>query len=189
MGAGATCALDFSGVGMKTIYLGKLGGLTISTKPNAFLGSILLWGALAAVGFFVIQLPGTQAILGGLAGMMIHILFEMIHQYGHAIAAKRAGYPMIGMRFWWILAQSIYPSDEPEIAPLVHMRRALGGPIMSLLITLIAGVVALLLASTGGLAWYLAAFAFLDSLLFFTLGALLPLGFTDGSTLIRYLGK
>jgi hypothetical protein len=96
---------------------------------------------------------------------------------------------MSGMRFWWVLAQSIYPSDEQELAPAVHVRRALGGPIMSLGITVIAGISALLLAPAGGLAWMLAMFAFLDSLLVFTLGALLPLGFTDGSTLIRYWGK
>ena len=174
---------------MKTIYLGKLGGLTISTKPNAFIGSILLWGVLASVGLFVLHLPTMQAILGGLAAALMHLLFEMIHQYGHAIAAKRSGYPMIGMRFWWILAQSIYPSTEPELAPSVHVRRALGGPFMSLTVTVVVGVIAMLLRSMGGLIWYLAAFAFLDSLLFFTLGALLPLGFTDGSTLLRYWGK
>jgi hypothetical protein len=174
---------------MKTIYLGKLGGLTISTKPNAFIGSILLWAVLAAVGMFVLRLPVLQAMIGGLLAAFMHLLFEMIHQFGHAIAAKRTGYPMIGMRFWWILAQSIYPSDEPEIAPSAHVKRALGGPIISLIMTVITGIIALLLMPVGGLAWILAAFAFLDSLLFFTLGALLPLGFTDGSTLLRYWGK
>jgi hypothetical protein len=47
---------------MKTIYLGKLAGLTISTKPNALIGLILLWVALAAVGLFVLRLPAIQAI-------------------------------------------------------------------------------------------------------------------------------
>jgi hypothetical protein len=35
----------------------------------------------------------------------------------------------------------------------------------------------------------LALFAFWNNLLFFTLGALLPLGFTDGSTLLKYWGQ
>jgi hypothetical protein len=33
---------------------------------------------------------------------------------------------------------------------------------------------------------FLLLFFFLDNLLVFTLGAFLPLGFTDGSTLLRY---
>ena len=36
-------------------------------------------------------------------------------------------------------------------------------------------------------AGFIAAFLFWDNLLVFTLGALLPLGFTDGSTIIKLL--
>jgi hypothetical protein len=38
------------------------------------------------------------------------------------------------------------------------------------------------------LLWVLPLFS-LDNLFFFTLGALLPLGFTDGSTILRWMGK
>ena len=41
----------------------------------------------------------------------------------------------------------------------------------------------------GGLPWWLAAFVVADNLLVFTLGALMPLGFSDGSTLLRWRGK
>jgi hypothetical protein len=37
--------------------------------------------------------------------------------------------------------------------------------------------------------WWVALFFFLDNLLVLTLGAFVPLGFTDGSTLLRWWGK
>jgi len=174
---------------MKTIMLGKLGDLTLSAKPNAFIGLALLWIILAGLGWAFLHLPIPAAIIGGLIAALMHFASEIIHQFGHAAAAQRTGHPMKGMRFWWILAQSIYPSDESELPPATHVRRALGGPLISLIVTTVTGVVALLLAAIGGLAYYLAAFAFVDNLFFFFIGSLLPLGFTDGSTLLRYWGK
>jgi Zn-dependent protease len=120
---------------------------------------------------------------------MIHFISEIIHQFGHATAAKRTGYPMKGVRFWWILGQSIYPLDEGELSARKHVQRALGGPIISLALTTVCGVLALLLSPIGGVVKDVAMFAFLDNLLFYTIGSFMPLGFTDGSTLIRYLGK
>jgi hypothetical protein len=40
-----------------------------------------------------------------------------------------------------------------------------------------------------GVVWYVFVFFALDNLLFFTLGAFLPLGFTDGSTLLYWWPK
>jgi hypothetical protein len=45
------------------------------------------------------------------------------------------------------------------------------------------------LSAAGGVAFYVAAFFALDNLLVFTLGAFLPLGFTDGSTLLYWLPR
>jgi hypothetical protein len=71
----------------------------------------------------------------------------------------------------------------------IHIRRALGGPVGSLLLTLLAAVIGLALRPLGGTPWLVGAFFFLDNLLVFTLGAFLPLGFTDGSTLLEWRGK
>lgn len=176
---------------MKTIYLGRLGGLTISAKPNALIGLLIIWAVLSILGLVVADLPTAQALLAGLIGAVLHFASEMIHQFGHAAAAKRTGHAMKGIRFWWMLAQSIYPSDEPDLPPSVHVQRAMGGPRLSFAVALMIGVILVLLRANAmhGMAWWLAVFMFLDNLLVFTLGALLPLGFTDGSTLIRYWGK
>jgi hypothetical protein len=60
----------------------------------------------------------------------------------------------------------------------------MGGPIMSLVISILASIPLLFLRS-GSWSWWLDLFFLLDNFLIFTVGALLPLGFTDGSTLLR----
>lgn len=173
----------------QTFMLGKLGGLTISARPNAIIGLIGLAVLLIVVGWVALDLPPVQAVIGGIAAALLHYLFELAHHLGHARAAARTGYPMLGLRYWWLLAQSIYPKDEPALPAGVHIRRALGGPMMSLALAAAAGMIALLVSPLGGLPWWLSIFSFLDNLLVFTIGAFLPLGFTDGSTLLQYWGK
>ena len=96
---------------------------------------------------------------------------------------------MTGIRLWWLLGFSLYPPDEGPLPAAVHIRRALGGPAASVLLTLVAGLIAVAVRPLGGAAWWVALFFFLDNLLVFTLGAFLPLGFTDGSTLLRWWGQ
>jgi hypothetical protein len=84
----------------------------------------------------------------------------------------------------------VYPRDEPELPGRVHIRRALGGPALSFIVLTIASLAALLIpASTSPLLNALALFVAAINLLIFSVGAFLPLGFTDGSTLLRWCGK
>jgi hypothetical protein len=53
----------------------------------------------------------------------------------------------------------------------------------------LAGLLAVWAYPAGGLLFYVLAFFFLDNFFVLTLGAFLPLGFTDGSTLLDNLGK
>ena len=120
----------------------------------------------------------------GLAAMILHWIAVLLHQAGHATAARSTGYPMSGIRLWGVLGSSLYSPSEPALPPLVHFRRAMGGPLFSLLVTLLA-LVPLLLLHSETWAWWLVLFFLLDNLLVFTLGSFLPLGFTDGSTLLN----
>jgi hypothetical protein len=153
------------------------------------IGLVVLWLLLTALGIGVLRLPVGLAILGGLIATLLHFAGEMIHQLGHAWAAARTGYPMSGVRFWWMLGQSIYPNDQGNLPARIHIRRALGGPSISVIMAFLSGLLAFALSTTQSVAWWAALFFFLDNLLVFTLGALLPLGFTDGSTLLHYRNK
>ena len=161
-----------------------LGGLSITVGASAIISALGLWIALSLLGIFLLNFSVLEAFMVGLAAVALHWLSEFLHQLGHAAAARSTGYPMVGIHFWGLLSSSRYPSDEPVLPMSVHARRALGGPTLSLFVTLFA-VVPLLLLRQGTSAWWLAFFFFLDNLLVFTLGAFLPLGFTDGSTLLN----
>jgi len=161
-----------------------VGGLAISVGTSAIICSLALWVLLAMAGIFLLSFSLLEAVVLALAAVALHWLSEFLHQLGHATAARTTGYPMVGIHFWGLLSSSRYPPDEPTLPRSVHARRALGGPTLSLIVTLFA-IVLLLLLRSGTSAWWLALFLFLDNLLVFTIGAFLPLGFIDGSTLLN----
>ncbi|MBI5567479.1 MAG: hypothetical protein HY870_21445 [Chloroflexi bacterium] len=168
------------------IKLGRWAGLQLSAMPSAVISAIGLWTLLTMLAAVIIPLPIGTAIVGGLIATVLHYVSDTLHQLGHAFVAKRTGFPMTGIRFWFVLSTAIYPSGEPPLPGRIHIRRALGGPIVSVLIGVIVGVIAAL--STGVLGWIIAFTAF-DNLLVLGLGAFLPLGFTDGSTILMWWGK
>ena len=170
----------------RSLYLGTFLGLEIRVAPSS-----LVTAVLAAAGIFLLLHKAFKwrpwtAVTGGILATAIHYLSEQWHQMGHARAAKQTGFPMKGVTYVGPLAISVYPENEGLLPAETHIQRALGGPIFSLLLTLATGLVALLFRPIGGLPLFLAVFSFLDNLLVFTIGALLPLGFTDGSTLLTW---
>lgn len=88
---------------------------------------------------------------------------------------------MQGVRLWGVLGTSVYPQDEPELTAATHVTRALGGPLASIAV----GVLLAALPRRGALT----TFMLLDNALFLGAGSFAPLGFTDGSTLLRYLRR
>jgi hypothetical protein len=171
--------------------LGKVAGLSLNIEPPAIVGSILVLLLLACVAIGLLNLPICGAIVGSLAAVALHWVADIVHHLGHAWAARRTGYPMIGIRLgkWGLLGTSVYPPDEQALPAKTHIRRALAGPIGSLLFSVIAAATALLLHPVGGVLAWVGVFFFLDSFIVFVLGAFLPLGFTDGSTLLHWWGK
>jgi hypothetical protein len=187
---------------MKSIQLGKVAGLKITAHRTEFIGFVLLW-AILYIALTSLPFSPLACIIGAYFATLLHYASELWHQLGHAWAAQSTGYPMIGVRYWWILGASIYPKDEPPLPGSIHIRRALGGPLASIILTLITGTAYLLLGAVYTTLPYehtlyravieqsflIAFFFFLDNLFVFTLGAFLPLGFTDGSTILRWRGK
>lgn len=175
----------------KEFKVGKLLGLSLSIVPSFFLGSVFLWLVFAAVALWVLQLPLAQAVIGGLIATLFYWVSYLVHHLGHAYAAHRTGYPMSGIRVgnYFIFGTSLYPQDEGALPAAVHIRRALGGPAGSFLFALVSGGIALLLRSAAPVIWWVSVSVFLTNLVVFTLGAFMPLGFTDGSTLLEWWGK
>jgi hypothetical protein len=168
--------------------LGHVAGLGLSARPSAMYSTLLLLVLFSSLGWILWAAAGS-ALLFGLLCTALHWISELFHQLGHAYAARRTGYPMRGVLAWFILSQSLYPSDEPALPGRVHIRRALGGPGASLLFGCLTGLLALLVYPANDFVGWVLIVIMLDNLLVLGLGALLPLGFTDGSTLLAWWGK
>jgi hypothetical protein len=173
---------------MKSIHLGKLFGLQIDLLPVTFLATLLLWIGLSAAASYGIGIPLGESILIGLIATLLHWISVLLHHLGHFIASRRTGYPMSGLEIgmFGILARDVYPADEPELLPAIHICRALGGPIVSGLLT----VLFFLLLPLWSVNWYwLGLFTLLENLFLFTLQVFIPLSFNDGGTILRNLRK
>ncbi len=173
---------------MKTIHVGKLFGLQISILPLGFVGTLALWIGFSAIAHYVLGLAFGESVLLGFVATILHWAFEFIHSLGHAFAAKRIGYPMTGITFGVlvVLAATHYPKDEPALPPSIHIRRALGGPIANGLLSILFF---LILPLWRGNWFWIGMFALFENLFVYTLQVFLPLGFNDGSTILRNLRR
>jgi hypothetical protein len=171
------------------LKLGPFGGLVVLAGPTAAAGTALLAVIFAILGRYAFRQGIAGALIGGLGLALLHWVSELVHNLGHSAAARRTGHPMTGSRlgFLLVLGTSLYPPDEPELLPSVHIRRALGGPVASALLSVVIGVMAVTLANSS-VGW-VALVWFLDNLLIFTVGAFVPVGFNDGSTLIHWMRR
>lgn len=170
----------------------QIAGLTVTATGQTFVIFVVLAVVLSVVGL-MLSLPLVQALIFGVVAAFLHYLLDFLHHIGHSIAARSTGYPMSGVFFWGIFGASVYPRDEGELPAAIHIRRALGGPIMSAIISVILLVLLLTVGrASGGLVAALLGFAFLANLLLYTLGALGP-GFglleTDFETIRKWRGK
>jgi hypothetical protein len=169
--------------------VGKVLKLELYLAPSAVISSAITWAILAVLATLLLELSLATAIAAGLAVVLLHWFSELWHQHGHALAARRTGYPMSGIRLWFLLGTSLYPKDEPELAAEIHIRRALGGPAASFLLSIISAIIALALRPVGGALFYVALFWLVDNVLVFTIGSFIPLGFNDGSTLLHWMPR
>jgi hypothetical protein len=168
-----------------TLQHGRVVGLRVRVGLSAVVGSLVLWALAATVAFFVLQTSLGIAALAGLLVVLLHWLTVSVHVLGHTTAARRTGYPATGVRLWGLLSSIGYPADEPPLPAAIHARRALGGPLASAGFSLVVAVLVVVSRPIAGMAWWLLVFLLLDNLLVGVFGALLPLGFADGGTLLR----
>jgi hypothetical protein len=161
--------------------------ISITYTLLAALLSLILWLIFTLIGVFAFQYTLGESISGALIVLFLHWFSDVFHQLGHGFAARRVGYPMREIRLVHVLAVSIYPRNEPDLPAETHIRRALGGAPATFLLALIGAILAFGLRTTGGIVFTVALFFFIDNAIVLGLGAFLPLGFTDGSTLLKWL--
>ncbi|WP_420642975.1 hypothetical protein [Candidatus Leptofilum sp.] len=170
----------------KRWQIGKIIGVEVWFRLNSLLLSGLLWLIFSVTAVIWLNFSLGQAVIVGGTAVLLHWLSDLGHHLGHALAARRTGYPMQKIISWYVLMTSVYPKDEPPVHATIHIQRALGGPIASLLLAIIAGILLLVIPAKRTVASALASFAFWENFLVLFLGAFVPLGFTDGSTLLTW---
>ena len=84
---------------MKERHLGTWVSLQWSMTPAAVVGAMGLWVIVVGLMVAVFSIPIGSALLSGVMVVLLHTLSESVHQLGHAWSARRAGYPMRGVRF------------------------------------------------------------------------------------------
>lgn len=178
----------------RPIPLFTLFGVTTRISPLSLLTTPLLalclsWGAARQMRLGL----GPALLAGGLLTLAV-MLTEWLHQMGHARAARATGYPMTGIDFVFaMLALSRYPSDEPELPPAIHTRRALGGFWVNLVIAVALAPYAMLAWMQGSVTGWVLGWTAVTNLLWVVL-SFVPLDIpgwfaTDGGTLLRYWRK
>ena len=171
--------------------IGRIFGLRLSVDPKFFIGTVIIWLVVGGGSFLLLEITFFQAFLVGLVTTLFYWASDIVHHLGHAYAARRAGHPMVGIRLGTLLflGTSLYPDDEGQLPGAIHIRRALGGPVVSMLLGIIVGILAFILYPVADLIGRVAFFISLINILVFGLGAFLPIGFTDGSTLLKWWSK
>ena len=184
---------------MRAITVGPVLGLRTTLEP-LFWPSYLAVAVLAAFpAHTMVHLTFGLAALAGLLSALIFLVCEWLHQFGHSLAARSVGGPMVGIRFFNLFSASEYPADDPALPPAAHVRRALGGFWVNLLIGLLFLPVAVKLWPHGreilppaiSLVAWLGGFGLVMNVFVLGLGALLPLkipggGLNDGGTLLKF---
>lgn len=161
-------------------------GTEVIIARSALIASIVLWVVLFAFCIFFTSWTMLANILFSVFAVLLYWMGAVLHHLGHVIAARQTGYPMQAIRLWGLIGTDIYPKNEPDLPADTHLYRAIGGPIFSLGMSFLGLLLTFFLQPLGDIAVYLAVFFAAVNFFVFCLGALLPLGFTDGSTIIKY---
>ena len=175
---------------MRSYTLFTLFGLKTTISSVGIVVYLVSIPVMAWVTAWMRSLTPGSALLAGLLSVPVMFASDWLHQWGHARAARRTGYPMIGIHYHSLFSASQYPPDEPPLPAQVHLQRALGGFWVNMLAGLLVAPLAFYLWPRGGVSGWLAGFTFAWNFLGGGIGALLPIDipgvFTlDGGTLLR----
>jgi len=110
---------------VRSIPVFTLFGITTTISPLGIASFLVAVPLLAWLAARMLSLALGEALLAGALSALSMFIFEWLHQMGHARAARRVGYPMIGLHVHSIFGASIYPADEPTLPRRTNVQRAL----------------------------------------------------------------
>lgn len=174
----------------QAFWTGDILGMRVIAQRSIIPASIGLWIGLTIFAIIALGSGTVAALINALLAVLAHWINTTVHHQGHFSAANVVGHPLRHVVYWGLIGTDIYPSREGELPPRLHIQRALGGPIASLLTAIPLAVVALAWFVIVGNVWWVLLFALVDIIAVYVVGAFIPLHFigleTDGSTLLKW---
>lgn len=154
----------------------------VKVKPAVSINLLALWGTMAwLAGRRRPERSWPARLLVGALSTATLIIADWGHAMAHIVSARYAGAPMDEIRISMGMPRTIY--FDNNVPPRVHRMRALGGPIFSA-IGLLTSLLLRFLAPRGSVAREVAGWSCVGQ--GFILGALIPLPFVDGGTILKW---
>ncbi len=175
---------------MRRLQFSSPYGVTTVITPSAFVTYVIVAPLLGWLASALLDLTFGPAALAGAISAFLLYPSEWLHQMGHARAAYRVGYPMSKIWMFSPLALSLYPRDEPELPRAIHVKRALGGFWVNLLVGVLLAPLAVALWPRGDVWAWVVGFIAAHNFFILGIGPFVPIPFpggntTDGGTLLR----
>ena len=158
-------------------------GTPVKVEPVFLSNLTMLWVGLTLLGRY---LHPERSVWGsallGLSIMVLLLVADLGHAFAHILSARFAEAPMDEVLISAGMPRTLY--FDNDVPPAAHRKRALGGPIFSVLGVLLSLLV-YILALSGTLARELSGWSLLGHGLIL-LGSLIPLPIVDGGSILKW---
>ncbi|MEU5552681.1 site-2 protease family protein [Micromonospora sp. NPDC047793] len=166
--------------------LGRVVGVPVGVNWSVLVIFALIWWGLSA-NLFPASYPDRSVVayvLAGLAAAVVFFLGLLAHEVSHAVVAKRNGLGVTGITLW--LFGGVAELRGEARTPGAELRIAGVGPLVSLIIGVFFGAIAMLLGLAGVQGLWLGVMAWLGGInLLLAVFNILPAAPLDGGRLLR----
>ncbi|GAA3773152.1 site-2 protease family protein [Micromonospora maritima] len=166
--------------------LGRVAGVPVGVNWSVLVIFVLIAWSLAA-SLFPRSYPGNSTfayVAAGLAAAVVFFLGLLAHEVSHAVVAKRNGIEVEGITLWLFGGVAELKGEAKD--PGAELRIAGVGPLVSLIIGVVFGTIAVAVAAAGGGGLLLGALSWLAGInVLLAIFNVLPAAPLDGGRLLR----
>jgi hypothetical protein len=167
---------------VRQISLGKFWGINILVTSWTWIGPFVFFALHFVLNLLNTQLTLTERLNQALYFTIAVELTTAIHALGHIISGKIVNSAMDELLITALRDVNRYHGDQSQIKSTTHLGRALGGPVLNIIV----GVICIFFASYVPSGFWSNLNASMISVnLFFGLGGFLPLKSVDGEVIWR----